>query len=159
MPIKEDSSPFTVRASAHKTMSGAGTQPELKGGPSCSIPTCGHPASLKEPLGPTRTNVYLFKTIPLISEHTTPDSEMYTPDMMIDKGKPDLSRARLSTEQASALCAKSGGQSVQEPDQRQPTPVHSDDEELHQVECKEEIRKGRRPGCRLEKEVNDTCKS
>jgi hypothetical protein len=55
---------------------------------------------------------------------------MYTPDMMIEKRKPHLSRARLSTEQANTLRAESGGQSVQEPDQRQPTPVHSDDEEL-----------------------------
>jgi hypothetical protein len=33
------------------------------------------------------------------------DSEMYTPDMMNEKGKPDLSRARPTAEQANALRA------------------------------------------------------
>jgi hypothetical protein len=33
------------------------------------------------------------------------DETMYTPDMMDAKGKPDLSKARLATEQANALRA------------------------------------------------------
>jgi hypothetical protein len=42
---------------------------------------------------------------------------------------PDLTRARLSMEQANALRAQSGGLSVQEPVQRRPTPVHSDEDD------------------------------
>jgi hypothetical protein len=34
------------------------------------------------------------------------DSEMYTPDMMNEKGKPDSARVRLTAEQANALRAK-----------------------------------------------------
>jgi hypothetical protein len=34
------------------------------------------------------------------------DPEMYTPDMMNEKGKPDLSRARMTTSQENALRGK-----------------------------------------------------
>jgi hypothetical protein len=39
------------------------------------------------------------------------DSEMYTPDVMDEKGKPVLERARITTEQANALRAvgRAGG--------------------------------------------------
>jgi hypothetical protein len=57
------------------------------------------------------------------------DSEMYTPDVMNEDGKPDMTRARSSTEQANALRARSGGPSVQEPAQRQHTPAHSDEDD------------------------------
>jgi hypothetical protein len=55
---------------------------------------------------------------------------MYTLDMMDEKGKPDLSRARRTTEQADALRAQYRGQSAQEPEQRLPTPLPSDDDDL-----------------------------
>jgi hypothetical protein len=58
-----------------------------------------------------------------------PDTEAYTLDMFDEKGKPVLSRARLSTEQANALRAQLSGQSGQDPAQRQPTPVHSDEDD------------------------------
>jgi hypothetical protein len=41
-----------------------------------------------------------------------------------------LASARLTTAKKSALRAQSRGQSVQEPEQRQPTPAPSDDEGL-----------------------------
>jgi hypothetical protein len=49
--------------------------------------------------------------------------------MMNQDGKPDLTRERLSTEQAYALRAQSGGQSVQEPVDRQLAPIHSDEDD------------------------------
>jgi hypothetical protein len=63
------------------------------------------------------------------------DSEMDTPDMMDEKGKPVLGRARMTMEQVNAPCAQARTQSVQEP-VRLPTPVTSVDYDLtYELAC------------------------
>jgi hypothetical protein len=78
------------------------------------------------------------------------DSEMYAPDILDAKGKGDLSTARLSTAQANTLRAQSRVQSVQEPEQHQPKPVPSDNEDLSYEQARAlrrcQNRKGRQ-GC------------
>jgi hypothetical protein len=61
-------------------------------------------------------------------------ADMYTPEVLGLDGKPKTDTARLTTEPANALRATGRSvpqaQSAQEPEQRQPTPVPADDEDL-----------------------------